>query len=88
MKERHSYKGVLNGINGVWSDKKPRGLKEVETITFYVPDEDKIFKKGDEYFTSVVIKDDINIEDYEEVAKPEEPKEEENGETENEVRDI
>lgn len=72
MKKRHSYIGVLNGISGIFCDQKPKGLKLKKTIDFYDADEGKIFKKGNEYFTSVVIKDDVNIEDYEEVEKPEE----------------
>lgn len=78
MKERHSYIGTLDGVNGVWCDQKPKGLKVKDTITFYSPDEDKVFvdKEGN-MVDSVVIKDGVNIEDYVEIKKP---KEEENGE--------
>jgi hypothetical protein len=72
MKERKTYIGTLDGVSGIWCDKKPKGLKLKKTIDFYDADEGKIFKKGDEYFTSVVIKDGVNIEDYEEVEKSEE----------------
>lgn len=67
MKERHSYIGTLNGINGVWCDKKPEGLDLKETVTFYTPDEGMVFTKDGELFDSVVIKDDIKIEDYVEI---------------------
>lgn len=67
MKERKAYKGTLKGVKGIWCDKKPRGLELDETITWYSADEGKVFKKGDEFFNSVIIKDGVNIEDFEEV---------------------
>lgn len=70
MKERKSYVGKLNGVSGVWTDIKPEGLEVVEEITFFSADEGKCFKKGDEYFTNVIIKDGVNITDYEEVDEP------------------
>lgn len=76
MKERHSYIGTLNGINGVWCDKKPEGLEIKETITFYTPDEGMVFTKDGELFDSVVIKDDIKIEDYVEIKDPRQQPEE------------
>lgn len=76
MKERHSYIGTLNGINGVWCDKKPESLEIKETITFYTPDEGMVFTKDAELFDSVVIKDDIKIEDYVEIKDPRQQPEE------------
>lgn len=67
MIKRTSYKGTLNGIFGIWIDKKPDGIELQEEITFYMPAEGKIFKKGDEYFDCVIINNGVKIEDYEEV---------------------
>lgn len=70
VKERKSYIGTLNGVNGIWCDKKPKGLKVKEEITFYTPEEGKTFLKDGEYFSSVVIKEGVDIADYEEVDEP------------------
>ena len=70
MKERKSYIGKLNGISGVWCDQKPEGLEIEKEITFYSPDEGKVFTKDGEIFTSVVIKDGVKIEDYVEINEP------------------
>lgn len=80
MKERKSYIGKLDGVSGVWCDKKPKGLKVDKTITFYSADEGKVFadKEGN-LIESVIIKDSVKIEDYIEIKdprlaeKPEEP---------------
>lgn len=72
MKIRKSYKGLLNGVFGIWTDTIPNGLELQEEITFYVPDENKMFKKDKEYFDCVILKYDDKIEDYEEIDKPEE----------------
>lgn len=80
MKERKSYIGTLNGVNGVWCDKKPKGIELKETITFYSADEGKVFadKEGN-LLDTVVIKDGVNIEDYVEIVDPRN-KEEKQGE--------
>ena len=70
MKERKSYIGTLNGINGVWCDQKPEGLDVKEIVTFYTPDEGKVFTKDGELIDSVVIKDGNKIEDYIEIIDP------------------
>ncbi len=70
VKERKSYIGTLNGVNGILCDKKPKGLKVKEEITFYTPEEGKTFLKDGEYFSSVVIKEGVDIADYEEVDEP------------------
>lgn len=77
MKERKSYVGTLKGINGVWCDKKPRGLEVKEEIVFYTADEGKVFadKEGN-LVDSVVIKDGVKIEDYVEIKKPKQEGEE------------
>lgn len=72
MKERKSYVGTLNGVNGVWCDRCPEGLEVKETITFYTPDEGKMFVKDGKTFDSVVIKDNVKIEDYIEIEIPKE----------------
>ena len=71
MIERHSYQGTLNGVNGIWCDQKPKGLKNVKDITFYTADEGKVFvdKEGN-MIDSVVITDGVKIEDYVEIKKP------------------
>lgn len=73
MKERYSYSGTLNGIKGVWCDRQPEGLEIEETVTFYTPDEGKVFvdKEGN-LIDSVVIRDGIKIEDYVEIKDPRE----------------
>lgn len=67
MKERKSYMGKLNGVSGIWCDTKPADLEVTKEITFYTPDEGKVFVKNGEFYDSVVINDDVKIEDYEEV---------------------
>lgn len=76
MKERKSYKGLLNGVFGIWTDTKPEGIELQEEITFYVPDEGKVFKKGDELFDTVILQNGEKIEDYEEIDEPKEEKDE------------
>lgn len=75
MKERHSYIGQLNGIHGIWCDSCPEGVEVSKEVIFYSPDEGKIFKKGEEYYDSVVIEDGVDIADYEEVDAPEQTQE-------------
>ena len=72
MIKRKSYKGKLDGVSGIWCDKKPKGLKEVKEIVFYVPDEDKVFTKDGKLFDSVVITEGVDIKDYIEIEKPKE----------------
>ena len=74
MKERKSYIGTLNGVNGVWCDQCPEGLEVKEVITFYTPDEGKVFSKDGKLFDSVIIKDGVDISEY---AETEAPKQEE-----------
>lgn len=69
MKERKSYIGTLNGVNGIWCDQCPEGIELKETITFYSADEGKVFadKEGN-LLDTVVIKDGVNIEDFVEIV--------------------
>lgn len=76
MKERKSYVGKLNGISGIWCDQKPEGLEVTKEITFYTPDEGKIFTKDGELVDSVVITDGIDIKDYVEIIDPRSSEEE------------
>lgn len=72
MIERKSYIGkTKDGISAVWSDKHPEDAVIENEITFYSPDEGKIFvdKEGN-MTTSVVIKEGVNIEDYTEIVMP------------------
>lgn len=71
MKEHKSYLGKLNGVSGVWCDKKPRGLKVEKENIFYTADEGKVFTKDGELFDSVFIRDEsVKIEDYIEIKDP------------------
>ena len=72
MKERKFYKGVLNGIRGVWTDKCPKGLKEKVENVFYSADEGKVFVKDGVETVSVVLKEGEKITDWEEVDMPKE----------------
>ena len=73
MKERKSYIGILNGVNGVWCDQKPEGLEVTKEITFYSADADKVFvDKDGNMVDSVVITDGVDIKDYTEISKPKE----------------
>ena len=82
MIERKSYIGkTKDGFGAVWTDKHPKGVTIENTITFYTPDDGKVFvdKEGN-MVDSVVIQDGINIADYVEIIKPkteEEPAQEE-----------
>lgn len=68
MKFFVSYKGTLNGAEGIWRDKVPEGAIVTSERRVYVADEGKIFKKGDEY-TEIVFD---TIRDWEEVPEVEE----------------
>ena len=92
MKERKSYVGRLNGIFGIWCDRKPEGLELEKENTFMVPDEGKIFKKkaDDTYADIIMVSNGEKVEDYEEVDAPkqeEEPRPEEEEKKEEEKSD-
>ena len=69
MQEKITYKGILNGVHGLWCGFKPEGVEIEEEIKVYYPDEGKIFIKDDEEFSAVVLQDGAKIEDYVEVDK-------------------
>lgn len=71
MKEHKAYLGKLDGVSGVWCDKKPKGLKVAQENVFYTPDEGKVFTKDGELFDTVFIRDEsVKIEDYIEIKDP------------------
>ena len=71
MKEHKSYLGKLDGISGVWCDKKPKGLKVAQENVFYTPDEGKVFTKDGELFDSVFVRDEsVKIEEFLEIKDP------------------
>ena len=67
MQAKITYKGILNGIHGLWCGFKPENLEVEEEITVYYPDAGKVFVKDGEKFSVVVIKDGVRIEDFTEV---------------------
>lgn len=70
MKKVISYSGELNGVKGVWCGFKPEGIVVEKETTIYRPDEGKVFKKGEEFFESVILGVGEKIKDYKEVEKP------------------
>ena len=71
MIERKSYKGTLNGVFGIFTDVKPEGLELVEEVTFYNPDEGKVFvDKDGNILDCVVITDGVDIKDFVEIKDP------------------
>lgn len=77
MKEHKAYLGKLNGISGVWCDKKPKDLEVVQENTFYTPDEGMVFTKDGELFDIVFVRDEsIKIEEYIEIKDPRQQPEE------------
>ena len=79
MQTKTTYKGTLKGVYGIWCGFKPKGVKVEEEVLVYYPDEGKVFQKGKENFTCVVLAEGEKIEDYVEVEAPveEQPKEQE-----------
>lgn len=79
MKVRKSYVGKLDGVNGIWCDKKPKGIELEKTIEYYQADEGKVFTKDGELFDSVVLKDGEIIEQYVEIKDPRKGEKDEQG---------
>lgn len=80
MIERHTYKGTVDGVFGIFVDKKPENIELQEEVVWYSPDEGKVFvdKEGN-LLDSVVITEGVDIKDFVEIVKP---KEETNEQTE------
>ena len=78
MKERKSYIGTLNGVNGVWRDQKPEGLEVKQEITFYTPEEGKVFadKEGN-MLDCVILNEGETIDEYNEIKMPKQEEEQE-----------
>ena len=72
MQMKKTYKGYKNNVYGIYCGFKPRGLKNVEEVEVYYPDEGYIFVKNGEEFSSVVLQEGESIEDYEEIEFSEE----------------
>jgi len=72
MEIRKTYKGTLNGAFCISCGHVEEGMEVQEEIQVCYPDEGKVFMKDGEEFSVVILKDGVNIEDYEEVDKPEE----------------
>lgn len=88
MIERKSYIGkTSDGVSAIWTDQHPEDATIEKTITFFNPDEGKVFvdKEGN-MLDSVVITDGVDIAQFVEIQDPrnqEEPKEETNDSEEN-----
>lgn len=80
MIERKSYIGkTKDGFNAVWCDKHPEDAVIEKVVTFYSPDEGKIFVDKEGNMTaSVVIKDGVDIKDYTEIKDIRQEKEQTN----------
>jgi len=80
MLERHTYKGIVDGVFGIFVDKKPENIELQEEVVWYSADEGKVFvdKEGN-MLDSVVITEGVDIKDFVEIVKP---KEETNEQTE------
>lgn len=70
MKTTITYKGVLNGVHGVWCGECPDGVEVEKEITVYRPDDGKVFEKNGEIFDAVVLKPREKIESYKEIDSP------------------
>lgn len=70
MKTRKSYVGTLNGVSGIWCDKKPKGIDLEKTIEWYSADEGMVFTKDGELFDSVILKEGETIDQYIEIKDP------------------
>lgn len=77
MIERKSYVGKLNGVSGIWCDQKPEGLEVIKENTFYVPEKNMVFvdKEGN-MLDCVVIDEETKIENFVEIVKPKEERDE------------
>lgn len=70
MKIHHAYKGILNGIRGVWSDRLPEGVVVDKEFLFIKPDSSEYElqnKETKEKRFSVIIENESEVENWEEV---------------------
>ncbi len=70
MEIRITYKGTLNGIKGIWCGFKPEGVVVEKEINILYPAKDMLLrKKGEEEtYSSIILKVDDSMDNYEEVA--------------------
>lgn len=74
MIERKSYIGkTSDGVSAIWTDQHPEDATIEKTITFFNPDEGKVFvdKEGN-MVDSVVVADGVDIKDYVEIKQQKE----------------
>lgn len=72
MQIKTTYKGIKNGVYGIYCGFKPKGLKVQEEVPVYYADEGKVFVKDGEEYDCVVLQEGESIDDYNEVDKTEE----------------
>lgn len=77
MIERHTYKGIVDGVFGIFVDHKPENLELQEEVVWYSADEGKVFvdKEGN-ILDSVILNEGESISDYTEIVKPKTEEEE------------
>ena len=69
MQTKITYRGTLNGVQGLWCGFKPEGLEVEQEIPVYYPDENKVFIKDGQEYSVVVLESGESILDYEERDK-------------------
>lgn len=76
MIERHTYKGTVDGVFGIFVDKKPENIELQEEVVWYSADEGKVFvdKEGN-MLDSVILKEGETIDEYTEIKKPKQEEE-------------
>lgn len=77
MQTRHTYKGTVDGVFGVFVDKKPENIELQEEVVWYSPDEGKVFvdKEGN-MLDSVILNEGETIDEYTEIKMPKQEEEE------------
>ena len=67
MQTKITYKGIKDGVYGIYCGFKPENIEIEEEVTVYYPDENKVFIKDGEEFGAVVLQEGESITDYQEV---------------------
>ena len=78
MLERHTYKGTVDGVFGIFVDHKPENIELQEEVVWYSPDEGKAFvdKEGN-MLDSVILNEGETIDEYNEIKMPKQEEEQE-----------
>lgn len=78
MQTRHTYKGTVDGVFGIFVDHKPENIELQEEVVWYSADEGKVFvdKEGN-MLDSVILKEGETIDAYHEIKKPKQEEEQE-----------